>query len=669
LAGVGIVGSYVTPILVSSEAPNLWALFGFIAIVLVAAAFIARLRDWSLLMGAALAGAGLWTLFYLVAAIEPTDYTILTFITAVTLAALAFVWLARRPDSKPFDGPSVVPAVFVGLTSLVLLIVADVDAPGSVKYGAIYVAAMVAVAFWRIPAIALLHGAGVVTAFAFLRHAFSGTFSFDFLGEEIFLEGFDVAAAGRREITYAGVALGVVFAGAGLWNAWRLAASSTARAAVWTAWGVGVPLVILFALWVAFGNLDRDIPDALVALVLAVVFAMAAEIIARAEVPSSSGGPAVSFALIGAGIALLLALHMGLSPGWTTLLLGAAIALPAVATRYRSYPVLGWLCVGAAIFVLLRFAVDPTIVGASSLSTTPFLNWLLPGYGVPALGAALAAWQLRRTTNGRPRLVMEAAAAFFALIGAAMLVRHAMHGGVIDDSDLTLAEQSIYTLIALAGSGMLIALDQRSPSPVFSIGSMAVGVLSAAMIVLAHFLVLNPFVTDESTGTIPVLNLLLLGYLLPALATGGLALFARRTRPRWYVAMLALLSALLAFAYATLSLRRLFQGEFIGGWRNFSQVETYSYSALWLALGVALLVAGLLLKSQVLRLASGALIVIAVAKVFLFDMSELEGVLRALSFIGLGIVLIGIGLFYQRMLRQGAAPSEGAEAPASSPAS
>ena len=118
--------------------------------------------------------------------------------------------------------------------------------------------------------------------------------------------------------------------------------------------------------------------------------------------------------------------------------------------------------------------------------------------------------------------------------------------------------------------------------------------------------------------------------------------------------MLALLAALLAFAYATLSLRRLFQGEFIGSWREFGQVETYAYSALWLALGVALLVGGLLLKSQVLRLASGALIVIAVAKVFLFDMSELEGVLRALSFIGLGVVLIGIGLFYQRMLRLGA---------------
>ena len=205
----------------------------------------------------------------------------------------------------------------------------------------------------------------------------------------------------------------------------------------------------------------------------------------------------------------------------------------------------------------------------------------------------------------------------------------------------------------MAGSAILIALDVRSPSPVFRIGSMVVGLLSVAMAAIQHFVVLNPLVTDESTGRIAFFNLLLLAYLLPALAAGGVALFARGRRPQWYVAVLALLAALLAFAYATLSLRRLFQGEYIGAWREFGQVETYAYSALWLALGVALLVGGMVLRSQVLRIASGALIVIAVAKVFLFDMSELEGVLRALSFIGLGIVLIGIGLFYQRMLRLG----------------
>ena len=108
LAGVGVVGSYVTPVLVSSEAPNQWALFGFIAIVLAAAVFIARLRDWKLLAGAGLFGAGLWTLLY-VGTARPLDLPVVAFITAVTLAVLAFVWLGRRQQTGAVDIPSIVP--------------------------------------------------------------------------------------------------------------------------------------------------------------------------------------------------------------------------------------------------------------------------------------------------------------------------------------------------------------------------------------------------------------------------------------------------------------------------------------------------------------------------------------------------------------------------------
>lgn len=70
----------------------------------------------------------------------------------------------------------------------------------------------------------------------------------------------------------------------------------------------------------------------------------------------------------------------------------------------------------------------------------------------------------------------------------------------------------------------------------------------------------------------------------------------------------------------------------------------------WLVLGVLLLVVGSRFNAKSIRIASAVLVFIAVLKVFLIDMSNLEGFLRALSFIGLGGVLIGIGLFYQRIL-------------------
>ena len=37
-------------------------------------------------------------------------------------------------------------------------------------------------------------------------------------------------------------------------------------------------------------------------------------------------------------------------------------------------------------------------------------------------------------------------------------------------------------------------------------------------------------------------------------------------------------------------------------------------------------------------------------KIFLFDLAGLDGILRAFSFIGLGLVLIGIGLVYQKFV-------------------
>ncbi len=70
----------------------------------------------------------------------------------------------------------------------------------------------------------------------------------------------------------------------------------------------------------------------------------------------------------------------------------------------------------------------------------------------------------------------------------------------------------------------------------------------------------------------------------------------------------------------------------------------------WLAFGVILLGAGLLLPSQRARLASAVIIALTILKVFLIDMSNLTGAYRAFSFIGLGLVLVAIGWLYQRIL-------------------
>ncbi|RLP25383.1 DUF2339 domain-containing protein [Mesorhizobium sp. YM1C-6-2] len=651
LAGLGLLGSMATPALVSSQSPNAWALFGYLAVVLVANTGIARLRGWTFLAAAGFVGTGLWTLLYLSEAPLP-DFTVLMFISLVTLGSLALVWL-RSGEGEALDWPTIAPAFFLAVTAALLLAVPQYQAMGGVSYGAVLIFAMLLVAFYRPAALPLLHAAGIATVLVFAQAALTGSFVFRVSGGEVSVDGF-AASPFVSVLRPAGIVLAILFLVDGFWSAGRSIGASPARAAAWAGWGALTPLVVLASLWVAFGNLDRDLGYAVAALVLIAIFAVGGEVLARREEPALRGGLAVSFALLGAGVAAMLALHMAFGPLWTTMLAGALAVVPALATRWRLYPVLGWLSVGTVLVVLGRIAFDPTIVGAFALGRTPVFNALLPGYGVPALAFGFAAWQLARTTAGRPRLVMEAAAALLALLTLAMLVRHAMNGGVINTNTPTLAEQAIYTLIALGAGAILVALDMRSPSSVLRIGSLAAGVVSVAFVVAQHFVLLNPLFTDESTGGIPVFNLLFLAYLLPAIAAGALALYARGKRPRWYSAMLGLVMAALVFVYATLSVRRLFQGEHIAWWTGMSQLETYAYSALWLAMGVALLVAGVWQRSQMLRIASAVLIAVAVAKVFIFDMSELEGVLRALSFIGLGAVLIGIGLFYQKLLTRAA---------------
>ncbi|WP_366663889.1 DUF2339 domain-containing protein, partial [Mesorhizobium sp.] len=173
LAGIGLVGAMVTPALVASEAPNPWALFVYLAIVLAATAAIARIRDWKALVAAAFAGTGIWTIVYMTNAPEVNLSTVL-FISLASLAVLGFVWLADfltagRDDAEPcFDWPSIAPGFFVALTALGLSVDPVFAKAGYASHGAVLLAALLAVALYRPRALPLLFAAGLATALIYL---------------------------------------------------------------------------------------------------------------------------------------------------------------------------------------------------------------------------------------------------------------------------------------------------------------------------------------------------------------------------------------------------------------------------------------------------------------------------------------------------------------------
>ena len=79
-------------------------------------------------------------------------------------------------------------------------------------------------------------------------------------------------------------------------------------------------------------------------------------------------------------------------------------------------------------------------------------------------------------------------------------------------------------------------------------------------------------------------------------------------------------------------------------------------SAFWSVCGFLALWIGLRGRLRPLRLAGFGLLSLAVAKVFLYDLSTLDSLYRVASFVGLGLLLLGAAFAYQRMRPAEAAP-------------
>lgn len=661
LAGLGLAGSMLTPLLISTTAPNLWTLFIYLTVAQVATSFASRLKGWLVVPAIAQALLGLWAL---VALIDMTDITPIALSLIAMIAAWLLIWpgatkddpavagspltldaLGRRMASGPL-GLDITLSLAVLLPALVMLdrgptvslplfgfaaLIAALAAAGSARHGA----------FWPtiIASVGALLGAVVKSGLILQAQILLFGFGWD--------ETAVTALGGPVMLILLGLA--AVFVLLGLAQIRRRFAEDPLFSTVWSVIVAILPVLLATISFVFYGVYARDWSHALFAIALGAVLIAGAELLSRqGAMPHFRRG--IDLLLVGSFAAFALALHALTDGIITTILLALLGFAYLMATRKRRWSGLPWVMVAALAGVLVRIAWDPTLVGPDALSQTPFLNQLLPGYGIPALLALLSAYELRNWPGGRVRNALQGLASLLSLLTVAILIRHAMNGGVLDSSVPTLGEQSIYTLLVVGLSGILMTLDLKSPSPVFRYGSMLAGGIAILQTVSLHLGALNPYFTGERTGNWPLINLLLIGYLLPGLGYAGLAYYARDKRPLPYVILLALSGAVLGFAWVTLSVRRFWQGEFIPYWKGFEQAETYTYSVAWLAIGVGLLALGSRFDARSLRIASAVIVILTVAKVFLIDMSNLEGVLRALSFIGLGFVLIGIGLFYQKIL-------------------
>jgi uncharacterized membrane protein len=664
LAGLGIAAAFVTPILVSSEKPDYWALYIYLAIVTAAAFGLARIRLWRWLAVTTIAFALLWTLPCLQCGpsmVGPHAFHVISgFVLSALLVVCGFMFgpPAEAGRIEPISSGSLA-AYLLGMTTIVL---ASFHADSAIVVFAVLVAGTLFVA-WRAPAATGAIAAASVLVFAvFAEWAVRGN------PDMLVLPGGPLPGIGPGA-TDSSVSLHLTVAAifaAGFGVAGFLAQGRSVSAVipvVWSAAAVFTPLALLIALYARIAHLDRSIPFAILAVILAAAYAAATETLNRRD---HRPGLPISIALFATGAlgALALALTFALEKGWLTI----ALALMSMGTAWismqRPIPFLRWLSAILAGIVVLRIGYEPRIAG-DAVGTTPIFNWLLWGYGIPALSFWTASVLLRRRGDDAPLRMVESAAILFTVLLAFMEIRHAVNGGDVYRDTAGLTETALQVCVALAMAIGLERLRIRTGSIVHNVGAVLLTVFAGLVAVFGLLLLDNPAIWPISIGG-EFINAVLLGYAMPAMLALLLSYAVAGRRHARYANTIAAGALILALSYVTLEIRRLYHGPILTSGAT-GDAEQYTYSIAWLAFGVILLGTGILFNSQRARLASAVVIALTIVKAFVIDMSTLTGVYRALSFMCLGLVLVAIGWLYQRILfrRQAPAASDGAAVQAS----
>jgi uncharacterized membrane protein len=654
LAGLGIAAAFVTPVLVSSERPDFWSLYVYLAIVTAAAFGLARIRLWRWLAVTTIAFALLWTFPCLQCGpsmVGPHGFHVMAgFILAALLVVCGFMFgPAADPDRiEPISSASLA-AYLLGAT---LIVLTSFHADTAIIVFALLVAGTLSVALCAPAATGAIAAAAFFVFVVFAEWAVRGN------PDMLVLPGGPLPGIGPNA-TDGSVSLHLITAAifaAGFGAAGFLAQGRFLSAivpVVWSAAAVFTPLALLIALYARIAHLDRSIPFAILAVVLAAAFGAATESLTRRDVRPGLG---ISIALFATGTlaALALALTFALEKGW----LSIALALMSVGTAWismqRPIPFLRALAAILAGIVVLRIGYEPRIVG-DAVGTTPIFNWLLWGYGIPALSFWTASYFLRRRGDDAPLRAVEAAAILFTVLLAFMEIRHAVNGGDVYRDTAGLTETALQVCAALAMAIGLERLRTSTGSIVHNIGAILLTVFAGLAAVFGLLFLDNPAIWPTPIAGI-FINSILLGYALSAILALLLSYAVAGRRRAACANTIAAGALVLALSYVTLEIRRLYHGPLLTSGAT-SGAEQYTYSIAWLGFGATLLGIGIIFNSQRARLASAVVIALTILKAFVIDMSTLTGVYRALSFMCLGLVLVAIGWLYQRILfRRRASP-------------
>lgn len=624
-AVMGLTGGFLTPLLVGDPDAGAVPLLAYLALLDLAIFLIAWRRGWTWLAAAAVALSFVWSAYLLA---QPAEDA---------LAAGVFVVLLALAASLIRPGPGrelgLIQPLAIGIVQLAVLVArTDLGLAAWTLFGALALATMILAILRAEYRLAPPLAAALALALLLAKAA----------------NGPD------PDLPLAGAGITILFGLGGLALAfWRRASLWTALAAA----GLVGPALILRAARPEL--LERPAWGGLM-LLLALV---ASTLVWSSRERAAKEPPGDLALLLSAGAAALLAgtaiwdlvADEWVAAGW----LGLAIVVALAARRLGDFALTTVAALVAAVAVARAVWMVPELSTAAitALVGDPVLAPDLPSVRAALTALAIPALLLVGLRLAMPALPLGACRALPVVAGlfavAALYVLFKQAFGLADEGDFvargllerTIVTQALFVTGWLLGAG--IVQPPRVEADMVRIGGTLFTAFAAVRLIWFDMVVHNPAWDEQWVGAIPVLNLISAQYLLGAL---WLYLARRRadqaTRSGFWLA--AFFTTLVAGAM--LLVRQGFQGPILTS-PDMPIAEFYGYSLAGLVVSIGLLLAGIRLPDKALRLAGLILLTATIVKVFLIDAGELEGIWRILSFLGLGVALIGIGRLYGPVLR------------------
>ena len=651
IAALGLLGSYVTPMMISSPDPSGWSFFPYLLIILGASFAVLRKRDWWWLGYASIIGSALWSFLWLGGPFKGADIMPIG-LSALCIGAVSLFAISGRSILESSSGSLLNP---MGMTDslkigsiggvaatlvLAALVIKSGHSGSALTLFFIGMAGITALSWFKegdtaaAPAAALL---SFMVLMVWERAAFN-EWAMDESGLWSSILGGDAQPYLRWML-----GAGAVFTAVGLAGVFRKSPAIT-----WGILAAGSALLYLLGAWGRVDGLLSDTTWALLGAMAAAVLLAAVWLRNEKTATNDDNFTGGILALGSAGL-LLFAEDRMLDGVWLTIGMAVLAAAYAFSTRTLAAKLLGPIAAAVGSLTALRLFISRELW--SDDRTLPLgQHWPLYGYGIPVVLFYFAARWLKVSDHHKSATALEGIGLGLAISLVSLELRVLIGGGLTSDEP-QLLEVAAHILTWLGAAYGLMHRQQIFSSLISLWGARVLLGVSCVAIVFVSLGSLNPIVTEDPIPGNVVFNALLLAYLAPVVLLG---LIARRLDSVGWIEFrpaFGILALVLAMTYVTLETKRVFQGPALVAW-SMSGAESYAYSAVWLVSALALFLAGIRLGRQYIRYAGLAVMVLVVLKVFLWDMSGLEGLYQIGSFLGLGLSLVGIGWLYQHFVQK-----------------